>query len=79
MVDCTTLAGPSLPTVNGRCSEVDSSAFTAVDALLPVTSGRFWHRSVPRDFRNKRVVVFRVDLLSGLLILTLDLPQFVSN
>src|SRR5208282_3187510 len=48
-VDCTTLALPSLQTANGRCSEADS-ACTAVGALLPVTSGRFWHRSVPRDF-----------------------------
>src|SRR5208282_4551736 len=77
-VDCTTLALPSLQTANCRFFEVDS-AFAAVDALLPVTSDRIWYRSAPRNFRNKRVVVFRVDLLLGLLILTLDPPQFVSN
>jgi hypothetical protein len=78
MVDCSTLAGPRPPTVNGRFSEV-YLAFTAVDALLPNTSDRIWYRSVPLDFRNKRIVKFRVDLLSGLLILTIDPKQFDSN
>ena len=78
MVDCSTLAGPSLPTVNGRRSEV-VLAFTAVDAHVPDTFDRFWSRSVPRDFRNKRIVELRVDLPWGLLILTLDPYQFVND
>ena len=78
MVYCTTLAEPRLLTVSGRFFEVDL-ALIASDTLLPNTSDRIWYRSAPLDFQNKRIVKFRVDLLSGLLILTLDLPQFVSN